>query len=79
MIAAAIGLLCTVLPFVFKLIERKWARDTPQKRHDDARAEIDRAIADGDAGSVNRLLDSDIDRLQSSRASAERKPGSQPG
>lgn len=79
MIAAAIGLLCTVLPFIFKLIERKWTQDTPQKRHDDARAEIDRAIADGDAGSVNRLLDSDIDRLQSSRAGAVGERGGKQG
>lgn len=77
MIAAAIGLLCTILPFIFKLIERRWTQDTPQKRHDDAREQIDRAIADGDAGSVNRLLDSDLDRLQSARAGVERERGGQ--
>ena len=64
MTAAIIGLLCTVLPLVIRWIERKWAKDTPQARHDATIATIHSEVATGDAGAVNARIEHALDRLQ---------------
>ena len=76
MIAAIIGLLCTVLPFVFKLIERKW---TPQAKREHELEEINQAIGRGDSVAVNDRLERVLDRLQNPPPRATRDAPSQQG
>jgi hypothetical protein len=73
MITAILAFLPALIGLVGSILARRWARDTPQARHDDARERINRAIADGDVDGVNSLLDRSIDRLQDSGGSPERK------
>lgn len=79
MIAAAIGLLCTVLPFVFKLIERRWEQDTPQKRRERELDSINQAIGTGDSVAVNDRLERVLDRLQNPPPRPTRDAPSQQG
>ena len=79
MIAAAVGLLCTVLPFVFKWIERRWERDTPQKRRERELDSINKAIGTGDSMAVNDRLERVLDRLQNPPPRVTRDAPSQQG
>ena len=76
MTAAIIGLLCAVLPLVIRWIERRWAKDTPQARHDATIATIHSEVATGDAGAVNARIEHALDRLQDQGGSHTERPGS---
>ena len=79
MIAAAIGLLCTVLPFVFGVIERRWQQDTPQRRRERELDNINQAIGTGDSLAVNDRLERVLDRLQNPPPRVTRDAPSQQG
>jgi hypothetical protein len=79
MITAILAFLPALIGLVGSILARRWARDTPQARHDDARERINLAIADGDVDGVNSLLDSSLDRLQDSGSGVERKRSGEQG
>lgn len=78
MITAILAFLPALIGLIGSILARKWAKDTPQARHDHTTAQINSEIAVGDSGAVNARIDTALDRLQNaSRRDPERSSGGQ--
>lgn len=64
MITAILAFLPALLGLIGSILARKWAKDTPQARHEHTTAEINSEIATGDVDAVNARIDTALDRLQ---------------
>ena len=69
MITAILAFLPALIGLIGSILARKWAKDTPQTRHEHTTAEINSEIATGDASAVNARIDTALDRLQNASGS----------
>ena len=64
MITAILAFLPALLGLIGSILARKWAKDTPQARHEHTTAEINSEVATGDVDAINARIDTALDRLQ---------------
>lgn len=64
MITAILAFIPALLGLIGSILVRKWAKDTPAKRHDQTIADINSEIATADVDAVNARIDTALDRLQ---------------
>ena len=76
MITAILAFLPALLGLIGSILARKWAKDTPAKRHEHTTAEINSEVATGDASAVNARIDTALERLQNA---SDRNSGGQSG
>ena len=75
MTAAIIALVGSLAPLFVAWMLRRWAQDTPQRRHDINTADIHWEVATGDVDAINSRLQRDLERLQNSRRGDSERPG----
>ena len=76
MITAILAFLPALLGLIGSILARKWAKDTPQARHEHTTAEINSEVSTGDVDAVNARIDTALDRLQNA---GDRNPCGQGG
>ena len=74
MTAAILAILGALAPVLAAWIVRRWAQDTPQRRHDTNTADIHSEVATGDVDAVNVRLARDLERLQNATGRHPERP-----
>ena len=69
MITAILAFIPALLGLIASILARKWAKDTPQARHEQTIATIHSEVATGDTGAVNARIEHALDRLQNASGS----------
>ena len=78
MITAILAFLPALIGLIGSILARKWAKDTPAKRHEHTTAEINSEVATGDVDAVNARIDTALDRLQNPGGRNPERSGGSP-